>query len=75
MIGEEGAPEQTLTTITEGVDPNGRPYLWIGNFLSDTSSDHGTDLAAMVEGAVAVTPLHLDLTLRDSLSPLEAVFR
>ena len=63
------------TTITEGVDPGGRPYLWIGNFLSDASSDHGTDLAAMMEGAVAVTPLHLDLTHRDSLSRMEAVFR
>ena len=63
------------TTITEGVDPGGRPYLWIGNFLSDTSSDHGTDLAAIMEGAVAVTPLHLDLTHRESLSRLAEVFR
>ncbi len=62
------------TTITEGVDPGGRPYLWIGSFLSDTSTEHDTDLAAMMEGAIAVTPLHLDLTHRDSLSRLEAAF-
>ena len=62
------------TTVTEGVDPSGRPYLWIGNFLSDASSDHGTDLAAVMEGAIAVTPLHLDLTHKSSLAGLEEVF-
>ena len=62
------------TTITAGVDPGGRPYLWIGNFLSDTSSDHGTDLAAVMEGAIAVTPLYLDLTHRGTLARLEEVF-
>jgi len=62
------------TTISEGVDPAGRPYLWIGNFLSDASSDHGTDLAAMMEGAIAITPLHLDLTHRDILAKLQEAF-
>ena len=62
------------TTISEGVDPAGRPYLWLGNFLSDASSDHGTDLAAIMEGAVGVTPLHMDLTHKATLKKLEAVF-
>lgn len=62
------------TTVFEGVDPSGRPYVWIGNFLSDTSSDHQTDLAAVMEGAVAVTPLHLDLTHRGTLKELREVF-
>lgn len=63
------------TTITEGVDPAGRSYLWIGNFMNDTSSDHDTDLAAIMEGAIAVTPLHLDLTHKTTLKRLEEVFR
>ena len=63
------------TTITEGVDPAGRSYLWIGNFMNDTSSDHETDLAAIMEGAIAVTPLHLDLTHKTTLKRLEEVFR
>jgi 5'-nucleotidase len=62
------------TTVFEGVDPSGRPYVWIGNFLSDTSSDHKTDLAAVMEGAVSVTPLHLDLTHRGTLRELREVF-
>ena len=63
------------TTIAEGVDPAGRPYLWIGNFMSDLSSDPDTDLAVVMEDAIAVTPLHLDLTHLKSLTKLEEAFR
>jgi len=62
------------TTVFEGVDPSGRSYVWIGNFLSDASSDHKTDLAAVMEGAVSVTPLHLDLTHRGTLKELSEIF-
>lgn len=62
------------TTVVEGVDPSGRPYLWIGDFLSDESSGRETDLAAVMEGAISVTPLHLDLTHKQTLRRLEEVF-
>ena len=62
------------TTLIEGVDPGGRPYLWVGNFLSDVSLDHGTDLAAVMEGAIAVTPLHMDLTHKSTLKKLSGIF-
>ena len=52
-------------------DPLGRPYLWIGDFLSDDSIGRDTDLAAMRNGAIAVTPLHLDLTHRATLRKLQ----
>jgi 5'-nucleotidase len=62
------------TTISKGADPSGRPYLWVGNFLSDASADADTDLAAIADGAIAVTPLHLDLTHKTTLRGLEEVF-
>jgi 5'-nucleotidase len=43
-------------------DPGGRPYLWIGDFTNDDSVGKGTDLEVTSRGAIAVTPLHLDLT-------------
>lgn len=49
-------------TVVEATDPVGRPYLWIGDFVSDDSVDPDTDLATVMHGAIAVTPLHLDLT-------------
>ncbi|HEX9789962.1 MAG TPA: 5'/3'-nucleotidase SurE [Kiloniellales bacterium] len=62
------------TRISEGIDPGGRPYIWVGSFQSDTSTDLDTDLAAIEAGAISVTPLHLDLTHKATLRDLEAVF-
>ena len=62
------------TTIVEGADPSGRPYLWLGNFLSDASSEQGTDLAAIMDGAIGVTPLHMDLTHKATLEKLAGLF-
>ncbi len=53
--------------------PQGRPYHWIGDFTSDAPRDPGSDLAAIADGYVSVTPLHLDMTHRASLDNLEAV--
>jgi 5'-nucleotidase len=55
-------------------DPVGRPYLWIGDFLSDDSVDRDTDLAATRSGAISITPLHLDLTHGAMLGRLKKVF-
>ena len=60
--------------IVEGADPKGRPYLWIGDFMSDSTAMPKSDLAAIEAGAVAVTPLHFDMTHRNSLKTLREVF-
>lgn len=62
------------TTVAEGRDPSGRPYVWIGQFLSDTSADEDTDLQAIVEGRISVTPLHLDLTHQAMLRDMDGLF-
>jgi 5'-nucleotidase len=43
-------------------DPRGRPYYWIGGDAPTGVPEPGTDFGALAEGAVSVTPLHLDLT-------------
>ncbi len=60
-------------TVVEATDPVGRPYLWIGDFASDASVDPDTDLAAVMHAAIAVTPLHLDLTHDKTLRQIERV--
>jgi 5'-nucleotidase len=65
----QGSREQG-TEVHEGHDPGGRPYLWIGSFLSDLTRDKNTDLAAVAAKSIAVTPLHLDLTHKASLKAL-----
>jgi 5'/3'-nucleotidase len=48
--------------VAHATDPMGRKYLWIGDFTNDNPVGEGTDLWAVRQGAIAVTPLHLDLT-------------
>jgi 5'-nucleotidase len=43
-------------------DPRGRPYYWIGGDFPTGVAEDGTDVGALAEGYVSVTPLQLDLT-------------
>jgi 5'-nucleotidase len=60
--------------IVEKIDPRGRPYFWIGGAHVDTHAD-GTDLTAVADGYVSITPLHLDLTDYHALDGLEKLAR
>jgi 5'-nucleotidase len=48
--------------LVERVDPYGRTYYWIGGEEPGGQGEPGTDLAAVAEGRISVTPIHLDLT-------------
>ncbi len=61
--------------VVEGRDPAGREYLWLGDFVRDSGSGPDTDLGAIVDGAIAVTPLHLDLTHGAMLERFQGLFR
>jgi 5'-nucleotidase len=56
-------------SVVEKIDPRGRPYFWIGGVHVDTHED-GSDLTAVADGYVSVTPLHLDLTAYQQLPAL-----
>jgi 5'-nucleotidase len=43
-------------------DPRGRAYYWIGGTAPSGVPDEGTDIVAVAEGHISVTPLTLDLT-------------
>ena len=56
-------------TLEERTDPRGAPYYWIGVPLPATGAgQRGTDMEAIDDGYVAVTPLHMDLTHRRTLT-------
>ena len=57
-------------SVVEKLDPRGRPYFWIGGYHIDTPAD-GTDLQAVADGWVSLTPLHLDMTDYRALKGLE----
>jgi len=60
--------------LMERTDPRGRPYYWIGPLRDKDPGLPGTDLAAITEGKIALTPIVLDLTNEEALAPLRKVF-
>ena len=54
-------------------DPFDRPYYWLGGRFIDLDEGADTDLAAIAEGYVSVTPLHVDLTAHEHLGAVEAL--
>jgi 5'-nucleotidase len=55
-------------------DPRGRPYIWIGNRRMSDVSREGTDLKAVDDSYVSVTPLNVDLTDVPTLKALDQIF-
>lgn len=60
--------------LSERLDPRGEPYIWIGAQRAEDRSTPGTDIEAVVRGAVSVTPLCVDLTDRETMRALAATF-
>lgn len=62
------------TQIKAIKDPAGRDMLWIGDFPTDDPEDPNTDLGAILDNMVSVTPLHCDLTHGASLQKVATLF-
>jgi 5'-nucleotidase len=43
-------------------DPSGRAYYWLGGDQPNDELDEGTDVKAIADDYISVTPIHLDLT-------------
>jgi 5'-nucleotidase len=57
------------------VDPRGRDYFWIGGDAPTGIPEEGTDIGALAEGYVSITPLQLDLTDYAGMAGLDAWVR
>ena len=60
--------------IVSNRDPRGYEYHWFGLAPTIETPAHATDLEAVGDGFIAVTPLQLDLTHRESLAALSAAY-
>jgi 5'-nucleotidase len=56
--------------IVEQADPRGRSHYWIGGGEARWDDLEGTDMGAVHDGYVSLTPLHLDLTNHRALVQL-----
>lgn len=57
--------------LIKRLDPRGRPYYWIGPQREEEHTQRGSDVRAITEGKVSVTPVFLDLTNRRALGRLK----
>lgn len=67
-ITKQGRREY-VERIIERADPSGRPYYWQAGRIKDTPEDD-TDVHAILEGYISVTPIHLDMTAYPTLNQL-----
>lgn len=63
-VATQGVRDQALLDIDSRTDPWGTPYFWFGFERRKSTLVPGTDLAAIAENKISVTPLSLDLTDR-----------
>ena len=73
-VVRQGFHDYARGTVVKGRDPRGLDYYWFGLQGIEHTLDHGTDLEAIDEGFVSVTPLHLDLTHHASIGALAERF-
>ena len=69
-VVRQGFHDYGRGSLVRGVDPRGYPYYWFGLHGIEHSPAHDTDLEAVGEGYISVTPLQVDLTHPQSLGPL-----
>jgi len=72
-VAEQGLRDYGHIAIDARVDPRGFPYYWFGYGREVAEPGHETDLKAIREGCVSVTPLHLDLTHHATMAALRGV--
>ena len=71
----QGKRDQELLRIEPRRDGRGNPYYWIAfSRGGPAGAAHGSDLAAIAENRIAVTPLRLDLTDEPFMTQLAELF-
>jgi 5'-nucleotidase len=61
-ITAQGKRDQDYLRIVDRTDARDRPYYWLGFNRQLSEPEQGTDLWALRQNSISVTPLHLNLT-------------
>lgn len=73
-VVRQGFHDYARGSLVEGTDPRGYHYYWFGLHGIEHTAGHATDLEAIQDGYISVTPLQLDLTHESSLAQLAERF-
>ena len=72
-VTRQGARDVRTRFAERRVDLRGREYYWLGYQTQPSKPDDGTDLRAIYEGRISVTPLHIDLTHMPTVHALKGL--
>jgi 5'-nucleotidase len=61
-VTTQGRRDVQTVTVEERADGRGKPYYWISVARENFTPGQGTDLAALAQNNISVTPLRLDMT-------------
>ena len=73
-VVQQGLRDYGRLRLVQRTDPRGYDYFWFGLGPMVETPGHSTDLEAVADGYVSVTPLHLDLTHGPSLGRLAGLY-
>lgn len=62
-----------INRVDRREDPRGRAYYWFTGSPREAQSGEGTDIGAVAEDKISVTPVHYDLTGYDAMPALEVL--
>jgi 5'-nucleotidase len=68
----QGFRDESINHVDARRDLRGNAYYWIGYKAKMSAPPKGSDLRAVYEGRISVTPLHIDLTEHQALASLRA---
>ena len=73
-VTAQGRRDQELMRLEPRRDGRGNPYYWIAFQRGKHEPANGTDLRALAENKISVTPLELDLTHEPTMTRFARVF-
>ncbi|MCZ8098760.1 MAG: 5'/3'-nucleotidase SurE [Alsobacter sp.] len=73
-VAVQGRRAQNLFSIEERRDGRHNPYFWLGFSREPFTPGNGTDLAALADRRIAVTPLRIDMTDEPTLTRYARLF-
>ena len=71
----QGRRDANLAGLEERFDGRGNPYYWIRYARTRSTPPHGTDLEAIANGRISITPLRIDLTDEPTLTRFALALR
>lgn len=72
-VTHQGRRDEAQVYADKRTDPRGVTYFWFGFRGAKSNPPAGSDLRAIYDGKISVTPLHIDLTHMPTLHDLKAV--